>query len=261
MPIVTRKVHDLINYALKLTGEYSIDDPTDGQAVKEGLEVLNMVLDGFAVEGYQIPFYKEFSFSLSAGVRDYKIRPGTATASDEVENNRIIDVVSLVINDGYTDYPVYELPINANELNTAINQSQGRPETFSLTKFLQDSPTTTPYSRIRFYPYPSTANTSQGNPIGFTAKVRANCYLEYLELGDTLDGLPAATHLYLAYELANQLVNFYPSSEQNWTAKKQGDYERYRREFLNQNPVDLTITNSGVLMTRNGWYQGRLRNG
>lgn len=255
MPIVTRTVQEMLNKALMLTGEFSIDDPADSRAMAEALDIFNLILDGFAVEGYQIPFYREFSFTLNAGTRDYKIRPGATSANDEVNHNRIIDVITLVVNDGYSDYPVYELPINANELNTAINTSQGRPEYYSVTKFLQDG-SSTPYSRIRFYPYPSTAGDGS-----YTAKVRANCYLDYVALNTTLDGIPAATHLYLIYELANHLINFYPSSEQNWTQKKQNDYERYRREFLNQNPVDLTITNSGILMNRNGWYQGRLRNG
>lgn len=252
MPIVTRKARDIVRRAFDLLGLIGENEPMSGYQATTGLELLNDILDSFASGGYTIPVFTEFTFNMTAGVRKYKVLPDVSDVpqNDEVLGNRLIELVTVQVKQGDIQYPVRINDLNSVETHDTVTNSQARPEVVALTRWLDDGTTPVPYSALSFYPFPD---------VGYETFVRAKAYLNYVDLEDSFTGVPASTHLYISYELAYNLLNFYESA--NWTPMKDAKYKELKANFEQGGDFDLTIQNTGVLQRKGRFYTRRLTNG
>lgn len=252
MPVVTRKARDVVRRAFDLLGLLGENEPMSGYQATTGLDLLNEILDSFASGGYTIPVFTEFTFNMSPAFRVYKVAPqiNDVPADNEVLGARMVELVTVQVKQADIQYPVRINDLNSVEAHDTVTNSRARPEVVSLTRWLDDSTMPVPYSALTFYPFPDVA---------YETSVRAKAYLDYVELDDEFTGLPASTHLYIAYELAYNLLNFYESA--NWTPQKDAKYRELKANFSQGGDFDMTIQNSGVLQRRGRFYTRRITNG
>lgn len=254
MSVVTRTVNDVVKRAYELLGIVGQNVPLNGYQADLGVEILNELFDSFASGGFTIPTFKEFTFTMVSGERDYLFAPSLPTSPADNMNlqNRIIELnrVQVQYSGNTSLYPVRISDENSVAFNQVVLTSRGRPTQCALTRQLSDSTVPVPYSRIRFDIPPDQA---------FTCYVRAKLYLNYVEIGDVLTEIPANMHLYLSYEIAYNLLNIYESA--NWTPQKEAKYQELKDMFTQAVDFDLTIDSSDILRSHSSWYNRRLVDG
>lgn len=264
MSVVTRRVRDVIRRAYDILGIIGENISMSGYQEKLGLDVLNEVLDTLSSGGITIPSYTEFNFPMVAGEPDYKIGPQTPASNPAptnlIEGNRILELVSVQlkfqrdeINPAASNtslYPVRVVDINSIDQNQVVTTSAGRPKWVALTRWFDDGSMPVPFSRLSFYPYPDQA---------YTIYIRAKSYINYLSTNDIMNEIPANMHMYLSYELAYHLQNFYESA--NWTPQKEMKYQELKDMLTHSTDIDLTLETTSILDSKGKYYSRRLLDG
>lgn len=227
---------------LGLVGE---NTTLDGFKATEGLALLNVILDSFGTSGFDIPYYKEFQFTMLSNEGTYKVAPQinqTLAPSNEILNNKLVTLVTVTINDGGQITPIRIGDINMIQGVGRNLATTGRPRIVALTRWLNDGTMPVPYSRLTFWPNPD---------IAYVCNIRAKAYIDNVELHDEVNFIPPSMALYLSWELASQLVHYYESA--NWGPDKQAKLMEMKKQYQRGGDNDMTIQSSGML-SGTGYY-------
>lgn len=227
----TRTTNELILAAAYRIGELPVGYPLPGDMMRDGLDILNEIIDAWAADSIYIPYNTVLSFNTVAN-------QGTYTVSDmivgqDVSANRIIDLVYcnyFVESENETvQWNVEIIPQSQVKLNVILTTLATRPSYV----YLDNQPQV---SNVVFYPVPD-----QVYPIKLTAKLM----LSSLEQNQNLNNLPPYYYRALKLALAREFVSLYPSG--NWDAKDESTYQNMMKKMKSGNTKDIAIRNSQIL--------------
>lgn len=213
------QVADLAINAFKRIGMFTEDRNLPSFRLKEAVDYLNLLMDGFGNSLFFVPLSTSYDVTLAAGKRAYTIGAGV---SYDIDYRKPISIDYVNITDGSAIYNVMQFPSDDFYKNYRSDDDQRRPEKY----FLDEQDT---YSILNFF-----AKPDQDYSCTLTGKFA----LATLDENDDLGEFPPRYLLFLEYAVARQLADIYPS--QAWTQKKESMYQELFRDIKSKNKVVLT---------------------
>lgn len=140
MPQVVRTTNQLINSSLYLIGELGVDETPDAFMLSTGIEIINELLDSFAVDSIYIPYLTTINSQFTVGKDTYSI--SDMIAGTDITADRIVDLslanytvpATGVIPGVQTSNFITNVPINSQLIITSGNSySTGTALTVGVT--------------------------------------------------------------------------------------------------------------------------------
>lgn len=239
MAQVVRTTNDVIVNSLYLLGELAVNETPDAFMLKTGLDLLNELLDKFAVDSIYIPYLTTLDYTFEVGKSTYSI--SDMIVGEDIFANRIVDLSFAnytVPSTGDTRliYPMRIINKAAYYGVVRQNNLLQRPGFIFLDKQALES-------FITVYPAPD-------QPYDFSIQVKS--MINFLDAQDTLGELPPNYYGFLKYALARKFLAYYPSG--NWPQQNEEEYWDYYNAFKAANETDLTIRPSVVLTAPEPFY-------
>src|SRR5258708_7810326 len=226
MSQVQRTTNELIVRSLFLLGELGVDEEPDGLMLREGLYILNELLDQFSNSSIYVPYVTDLAFPLIVGKDVYSV-------SDIVTSDITADrIISLEYANYFVSTIVYPLKIiNKAEYYNVVRLSnlQARIGFVFLDKQIQQS-------FLTFYPIPD-----QPYPV----QIRCKLMLDKLLANTVITQVPPYFQRFLRYALCREFKSFYPSG--NWTEQQEEEYTRMFNDLKMADEVDMTIRSSAIM--------------
>lgn len=228
--------NDIIKEAFGKIGLNPEDGNLSGNKAQIGLDFLNAQLEQYESENQLIAYNGLLNFPLVAGQEKYIISPDSGLSPDVIAN-KIVRLKYVVITSDSIQYPVdivedFVWYRHGQNLNLT-----GRPRQI----YLQNEPKIT---NLIFLKKPEKV---------YECIIKGKFNLSTLDFTTDITTLPRYYILFLIYELARILADYYPGTD--WSQLSESIYQRYKSNLTSGNDNDLTVRTSSALNYHDSKYR------
>jgi hypothetical protein len=230
MAVTEVTTNDILDGAYRIIGVVSNDRNLSNSETKQGLRVINQLLDHYSAEPNLIAYDDVISFPLVEGQESYTISDQLPA---DVTNKRLVYLkyVNLIDNGRYR-YPV-------RVENDTMLYRYSRDETYKRRPtivFLQNE---IGQSRITFIQKPEKI---------YTCIIKGKFILDHLEPTTIITQVPIAYHRFLEYATANELRARIPGSR--WSQEAERNFQDAKTNLTSTNDMDIEIEPDNLFVIR-----------
>lgn len=232
--------NQMIVSAYTMIGELAANEVPSADMQATGLEIVNSVINELSVGSIYIPFQSTYTFTMVTGQSNYTI--SDILLNPTLVDNRIVDLIfaNYAVPTPGSDTLIYPIKVlEQSDYYLAARQTTvlSRPSTVLLYKHAESS-------ELIFYPAPD-------QPYVVTLQVKSIISNIQNGTGEMVEFLPFY-YSYFKYELARQLLGYYPSS--NWSQYQEAKYQDLYSKVKSAAQVDLSLRPSAIMSTRTQPY-------